>query len=45
MLVLLPGRERTASEFAGLFRAAGLKLDRISELASSLALIEASSAA
>ena len=28
-----------------LFRAAGMKLDRISELASSLALIEASSAA
>ena len=45
MLVLLPGRERTASEFAELFRAAGMKLDRISELASSLALIEASSAA
>jgi len=45
MLVLLPGRERTASEFIRLFRAAGLKLDRISELASSLALIEASSAA
>jgi predicted O-methyltransferase YrrM len=45
MLVLLPGRERTASEFAELFRAAGLKLDRISELASSLTLIEASSAA
>ena len=45
MLVLLPGRERTASEFAELFRASGLKLDRISELASSLALIEASSAA
>jgi SAM-dependent methyltransferase len=45
MLVLLPGRERTAGEFAELFRAAGLKLDRISELASSLALIEASSAA
>lgn len=45
MLVLLPGRERTASEFAELFRAAGLKLNRISELVSSSALIEASSAA
>jgi SAM-dependent methyltransferase len=45
MLVLLRGRERTASEFAVLFRAAGLKLDRISELASSLTLIETSSAA
>ena len=45
MLVLLPGRERTASQFAELFRASGLRLDRISELASSLALIEASSAA
>lgn len=45
MLVLLPGRERTASEFADLFRASGLKLDRTSELASSLALIEASSVA
>jgi SAM-dependent methyltransferase len=45
MLVLLPGRERTTSEFAELFRAAGLKLDRISELTSSLTLIEASSAA
>jgi hypothetical protein len=44
MLVLLPGRERTASEFAELFRASGLRLDRISELVSSLALIEASSA-
>lgn len=45
MLVLLPGSERTASKFAGLCRAAGLKLDRISELVASLALIEASSAA
>ena len=45
MLVLLPGRERNASQFAELLRASGLQLDRISELASSLALIEASSAA
>ena len=45
MLVLLPGRERKASQFAELLRASGLRLDRISELASSLALIEASSAA
>jgi len=45
MLVLLPGRERNASQFVELLRASGLRLDRISELASSLALIETSSAA
>lgn len=45
MLVLLPGRERNASQFAALLRASGLRLDRLSELASFLAVIEASSAA
>jgi SAM-dependent methyltransferase len=45
MLVLLPGRERTASQFAELLRAAGLRLDRIAETASSMHVIEASRAA
>jgi hypothetical protein len=45
MLVLLPGRERTASEFAELFRPSGLQLDRISGIASSMHMIEASPAA
>jgi SAM-dependent methyltransferase len=42
MLVLLPGRERSAGQFAELFRAAGLQLDRITEITSSAHLIEAS---
>ncbi len=42
MLVLLPGRERTANQFGRLFRASGLRLDRITGIASSLQLIEAS---
>jgi len=42
MLVLLPGRERTASEFAELFRAAGLKLDRTFGLTAAMQGIEAS---
>lgn len=42
MLVLLPGRERSAGQFAALLRAAGLQLDRITEVASSAHLIEAS---
>jgi SAM-dependent methyltransferase len=45
MLVLLPGRERTASQFEELFRAAGLRLDRITGIASSMQMIEASPAA
>jgi SAM-dependent methyltransferase len=45
MLVLLPGRERTASQFEELFRASGLRLDRITEIASSMQVIEASPAA
>jgi SAM-dependent methyltransferase len=42
MLVLLPGRERTAIQFAELLRAAGLHLDRITETVSSMHVIEAS---
>jgi SAM-dependent methyltransferase len=45
MLVLLPGRERTAGQFAELFRASGLRLDRITGIASSVHMIEVSSAA
>jgi SAM-dependent methyltransferase len=45
MLVLLPGRDRTASQFEELFRAAGLRLDRITGIASSMQMIEASPAA
>ena len=29
MLVLLPGKERTATEYGKLFAAAGLKLERV----------------
>jgi SAM-dependent methyltransferase len=42
MLVLLPGRERTASEFAELLLAAGLKLDRTFGLTVAMQGIEAS---
>jgi len=42
MLVLLPGRERSESQFAELFRAAGLRLDRILEVGSDRRAIEAS---
>jgi SAM-dependent methyltransferase len=45
MLVLLPGRERTTTQFEALFRASGLRLDRITGIASSMQLIEASPAA
>jgi SAM-dependent methyltransferase len=45
MLVLLPGRERTASQFEELFRASGLRIDRITGIASSMQVIEASPAA
>jgi SAM-dependent methyltransferase len=45
MLVLLPGRERTEGQFEELFRASGLRLDRITEIASSMQMIEASPAA
>jgi hypothetical protein len=42
MLVLLPGRERTAKQYAKLFEAAGLRLDRVTETASAIQIIEAS---
>ncbi len=42
MLVLLPGRERTAKQYGKLFEAAGLRLDRVTETASAIQIIEAS---
>lgn len=45
MLVLLPGRERSARQFGDLLQAAGLQLDRATEIASSLHVLEASPAA
>jgi hypothetical protein len=42
MLVLLPGRERTARQFRQLLEAAGLRLDRIIETTSALQIFEAS---
>ena len=42
MLVLLPGRERTRSQFAEVLRASGLQLDRTTETDSCLHVIEAS---
>jgi SAM-dependent methyltransferase len=42
MLVLLPGRERTAMQFDDLFNAAGLRLERISETDSQVQIIVAS---
>jgi SAM-dependent methyltransferase len=44
MLVLLPGRERTRSQFAELLRASGLQLDRTTETDVYLHVIEASPA-
>ena len=44
MLVLLPGRERTAQEYAGLIARAGLRLDRVIDSASAFSVIEASAA-
>ena len=44
MLVLLPGRERTAREYAGLISRAGLRLDRIISNASAVSIVEASAA-
>ncbi len=41
MMVLLPGRERTRSQFESLLRAAGLRLERITELSNEESLIEA----
>ena len=42
MLVLLPGRERTAKQYGKLFEAAGLRLDRVTETASAIQIIAAS---
>ena len=44
MLVLLPGRERTAKQYGKLIEAAGLRLDRVTETASSMQVVEASRA-
>ncbi len=41
MLVLLPGRERTATEYGQLFTAAGLKLERVHPTQSSFSIVEA----
>jgi O-methyltransferase domain/Dimerisation domain len=41
MLVLLPGRERTATEYGQLFTTAGLKLERVHPTQSSFSIIEA----
>jgi len=42
MLVVLPGRERTAGQYGHLLARAGLRLQRIVETASPFSLIEAS---
>jgi SAM-dependent methyltransferase len=42
MLVLLPGRERTAKQYGELFDAAGLRLDRVTETVSEIQIIETS---
>ena len=44
MLVLLPGRERSAAQLVQLLRAAALRLERITEIASSLYVLEVSPA-
>jgi SAM-dependent methyltransferase len=44
MLVVLPGRERTVGEYAGLLACAGLHLDRVTETASQFNVLEASAA-
>jgi hypothetical protein len=41
MLVLLPGRERTATEYGQLFTAAGLKLERVHPTQSPFSIVEA----
>jgi SAM-dependent methyltransferase len=45
MLVLLPGRERTATQYRKLLEAAGLHLDRIVDTALAMQVIEASAVA
>jgi SAM-dependent methyltransferase len=42
MLVLLPGRERTAKQYSQLLEAAGLHLDRVVDVSSAMQMIEAS---
>jgi predicted O-methyltransferase YrrM len=42
MLALTPGRERTAAEYEGLLRSAGLRLDRVIETNAPAQVIEAS---
>jgi hypothetical protein len=42
MLVLLPGRERSARQYGALLEAAGLHLDRVLETASPMRILEAS---
>jgi hypothetical protein len=42
MLVLLPGQERTVKQYGELLAAAGLRLDRVTETASALQIMEAS---
>jgi hypothetical protein len=44
MLVMLPGRERTAAEYAALFEAAGLRLDRRIDTPGPFQILEASAA-
>ena len=44
MLVMLPGRERTATQYCELLEAAGFHLDRIIDTASAMQIIEASAA-
>ena len=41
MLVCLPGKERTAAEYAELFRQAGLKMAGVTSTRSPIAVIEA----
>jgi hypothetical protein len=41
MLVLLPGRERTATEYGQLFAEAGLKLERVHPTQSAFSIVEA----
>jgi hypothetical protein len=42
MLVLLPGRERTAKQYRQLLEAAGLHLDRVVDISAAMQVIEAS---
>ena len=44
MLALLPGRERTQSEYANLFRAAGLQLKSVTQTHSPFQIVEATAA-